>query len=304
MVEKTPSYWAPVAGHWSFEESQVTYTGADSDSRVPFGVCLSDRSMTDGSVSCRVRFTDTTDSEGRILLGYRSLDAKYLIAGLGGWKRAYTVGEHVPGFGWRGLELAGSAENFVPNEWYSQKVNLEGQRLQVSASKVRVLQHVLEKPLGRGQVGLFAFGTKPVEFDNFVVRSHQGLAFVVMKFEEPYERLYKEVIQPVAREFHLRANHVGEVFGPGIILNDIVQGIIEAEVVIVEITPVSKNENVFYELGYSHALNKPTILLAKRGRKLPFDVSGYRVLFYDNTTAGKKQTEDGLRKHLQAILRE
>jgi hypothetical protein len=304
MAKRTALNWAPVAGRWSFKESQVTYTGPDPGSRVPFGVCLSDRSMMDGSVSCCVRFTDTTDSEGRILMGYRSLDAKYLIAGLGGWKRAYTIGEHVPGFGWRGLEFAGSADNFVPNDWYSQRVNLEGQRVQVSANKVRVLQHVLEKPIGSGQVGLFAFGTSPVEFDDFVTRSYQGKAFVVMKFEPPYERLYREVIQPVARQFRLGAKHVGEVFGPGIILKDIVRGIVEAEVVIVEITPVHRNENVFYELGYSHALNKPTILLAKHGRRLPFDVSGYRVLFYDDSAKGKKQLRVGLEKHLKAIREE
>jgi len=123
-----------------------------------------------------------------------------------------------------------------------------------------------------------------------------------MQFSEPYRQLYEEVIQPVVKTFDLCAYHVGEVFGPGIILNDIAQGIVEAEVVIAEITPA--NQNVFYELGYSHALNKPTILLAERGKQLPFDVSGYRVLFYDNTIAGKKQIEDGLRKHLEAILRE
>lgn len=29
-----------------------------------------------------------------------------------------------------------------------------------------------------------------------------------------------------------------------------------------------------------------------------------RVLFYENTIAGKKQVEDGFRKHLKAILRD
>jgi nucleoside 2-deoxyribosyltransferase len=87
------------------------------------------------------------------------------------------------------------------------------------------------------------------------------------------------------------------------ILHDIAQGIVDAQIVIAEITPA--NQNVFYELGYAHALAKPTILLAERGKQpLPFDISGYRVLFYDNTIAGKKQVEDGLKKHLQAILRD
>jgi nucleoside 2-deoxyribosyltransferase len=100
----------------------------------------------------------------------------------------------------------------------------------------------------------------------------------------------------------LRAYHVGEVSGPGVILHDIAQGIVEAKIIVAEITPV--NQNVFYELGYAHALGKPTILLAERGKQLPFDVSGYRVLFYENTIAGKKHVYEGFKRHLEAILNE
>jgi hypothetical protein len=134
-----------------------------------------------------------------------------------------------------------------------------------------------------------------------VSRLH-GKVFVVMQFSELYKQLYSEVIQPVADEFGLEAYHVGEVFGPGVILNDIVQGLVEAKVVIAEVTP--SNQNVFYELGYAHALGKPAILLAERGKQLPFDITGYRCLFYENTIGGKKQVEDALRTHLASIMRE
>ena len=64
----------------------------------------------------------------------------------------------------------------------------------------------------------------------------------------------------------------------------------ESEFVIAEITPV--NANVYYELGFAHAINKPTILLADRAiDKLPFDVSPFRVLFYENTIGGKRLFE-------------
>ncbi len=60
--------------------------------------------------------------------------------------------------------------------------------------------------------------------------------------------------------------------------------------------------NVFYEVGYSHGLNKPTILLSDRKReKLPFDISGFRALFYDNTIGGKTAVEERLRSHLKNI---
>ena len=70
---------------------------------------------------------------------------------------------------------------------------------------------------------------------------------------------------------------------------------------IAEIT--APNQNVFYEIGYAHALNKPTILLAQRGKDLPFDIRSYRVIFYDDSI-GKPLIEKTLREHLQAILQE
>ena len=201
-----------------------------------------------------------------------------------------------------GLAVGGTAENLSSTHWYDIKVTTTGQRISLSVDDVRVLEHVLEKPLTGGQVGLFAWGAQAVEFSSFAFDRRPGTVFVVMQFPEPYNQLYEDVIKPVTAAFGLRTYHAGDVFGPGLILHDVAQGIVDAKVIVAEITP--PNQNVFYELGYAHALAKPTILLAERGKQLPFDISGYRVLFYDNTIGGKNQVEDGLKKHLTAILGE
>jgi hypothetical protein len=224
------------------------------------------------------------------------------MAGLGGWERAYTIGEFEPAFGGRRLAAAGSAEHLVPGHPYAVRVDITGQRIALAVDDVRVLEHVLPKPLISSQVGLFAWGDHSVEFGSFELDSRPGTVFVVMEFSEPYKQLYEDVIKPVTAGLGLSALRGDDVVGPGLILHDMAQRIIEARVIVAEITP--PNQNVFYELGYAHALAKPTILLAQRGNQLPFDVSGYRVLFYDNTIAGKSQVEDGLTKHLTAILRE
>ena len=72
--------------------------------------------------------------------------------------------------------------------------------------------------------------------------------------------------------------------------------------IIAEIT--APNQNVFYELGYAHALNKPTVLLAQRGKELPFDIRSYRVIFYEDTIGGKPVVEKTLRTHLHSILKD
>jgi nucleoside 2-deoxyribosyltransferase len=99
-----------------------------------------------------------------------------------------------------------------------------------------------------------------------------------------------------------RLDSIDELAGPGIIFEDIKRPIAEAKIVVAEIT--APNQNVFYELGYAHALNKPTILLAQRGKELPFDIRSYRVIFYDDSIGGKPALERNLQKHLEAILRE
>jgi hypothetical protein len=53
---------------------------------------------------------------------------------------------------------------------------------------------------------------------------------------------------------------------------------------------------------FAHAINKPTILLSdKRRERLPFDISGFRTLFYDNTIGGKAVVETRLQQHLDAL---
>ena len=62
------------------------------------------------------------------------------------------------------------------------------------------------------------------------------------------------------------------------------------------------NANVYFEVGYALASKKPIILLAKKDTELPFDVSGFRVLFYEDSIGGKAKVEEGLRKHLTALV--
>jgi nucleoside 2-deoxyribosyltransferase len=121
-----------------------------------------------------------------------------------------------------------------------------------------------------------------------------------MQFGEPFDTLYKQVIQPGVSNLNLKVVRIDELAGPGIVFEDIQRNISEAKIIIAEIT--APNQNVFYELGYAHALNKPTILLAQRGRDLPFDIRSYRVIFYDDTIGGKPAVEESLEKHLQAVM--
>ncbi len=121
-----------------------------------------------------------------------------------------------------------------------------------------------------------------------------------MQFTEEYTSLFKEVIDPVCTAFGYQVIRGDNVYTNGLIIEDITRSIRECSIVIADITP--NNANVYYELGFAHGIGKPAILLSDRNReKLPFDISGFRLLFYDNTIGGKTLVEEALRKHLDAI---
>jgi len=139
-----------------------------------------------------------------------------------------------------------------------------------------------------------------IRVSNYEVSTRIPRVFVAMQFSAPFNEIYSEVISKVCSDLGLEAWRADDIYGPGVIIEDITRQLIESQAIIVEITPV--NANVYYELGYAHAMGKPTILVADKNTKLPFDVSPFRVLFYENSIPGRSHFEEGLRKHLAAIF--
>jgi hypothetical protein len=302
--------WAPIAGLWSFENGRAVYRRPqieDQQAPLPFGICVSSVRFSEGKARVTIRLPKdgdgiTADTSAYLLLGYRSPRDKYLGVGLAGYHSAYTLTQFDPAVGWVAIAYAGSKENLDGEHSYDVTVGVRGQAVTLEVGGIPVLEHVLDTPLPNGQLGLLAWGRNQVEFADTSVSEEPGKVFVVMQFSAPYEELYTDVIKQTAEAFGLQAYRADEVFRPGIVLEDIISGIVEAKIVIAEIT--ERNPNVFYELGYAHALKKPTILLAESGKALPFDVSGYRCLFYANSIGGERKVEESLRKHLEAILHE
>jgi hypothetical protein len=300
-----PKKWVDVNGKWTFElkdkkDSLLSYHGNDIKIPIEYGLCLNEGRLTQGKISTLVNFS-TIVTEARILFGYYSQQNKYYTAGIGGWNQGYSIQEFIPTFGWRGLKTTGNILNILPGKDYKIEVKIFGNKITLYINDVEILEHILDEPMKGNQIGLFTVGDSNIDFKNYSYYPEMSDVFVVMQFTEPYNSLYQEVIVNVAKDFKLNPLRSDDVFGPGIILQDIIKKIIESTIIIAEISPA--NPNVFYELGYAHALGKPTILLAEKGQSLPFDIQGYRVIFYENTIKGKKSVEENLRKHLNAIIR-
>lgn len=95
-------------------------------------------------------------------------------------------------------------------------------------------------------------------------RSDQVLKHIITG---PVEQLGYEVI---------RADKISE---PGIITHQIIQHIVDAQLVVADLT--DRNPNVFYELALRHVIRKPLVQLIKKGDLIPFDVAATRIIQFD-----------------------
>lgn len=185
------------------------------------------------------------------------------------------------------------------NHDYQLEVQVTGSVVKLFVDSVQICLANVSN-VTRDQINIAARSKGEILIKTFRIKTKKPKVFVVMQFSDDYNNLYNQVIRPVCEAFGYECFRGDEYFTTGSILKDIIDAINEAAIIIADITP--NNPNVFYEVGYSHALQKPTILLSDKKRdKLPFDVSGFRTLFYDNTIGGKSEVEERLKKHLESI---
>ncbi len=309
--------WVPIIGNWEIPGSNETVNPKDrrglsflgSGKRASahgetfaMGLAVSNTTLRNGTCSVAVRFSGSfgeTEQAAGIVVGYHSPDQHYVFFELGANRSAYTVGEHEPGFGWRPIASTGEQGNLRADRDYDLRISLQGQELRMFVDDVPVMEQLLTKPLEGRQVGLIAAGNKTVSFSRFTSSGSDPRAFVAMHFAEPYDTFFRDVIDVQAKKAGYVPFRIDQQAGPGIIFQEIQREIEQSDIVIAEITP--SNPNVFYELGYAHALHKPTILLARRETQLPFDIRSYRVVFYNDTIGGKAEVEENLARHLAAI---
>lgn len=299
--------WIPILGDFTTEGRNVVFHGGEVavPQRGPgtaapqwaVGDLISNQRLGSGTISATVEFLgDPSQSACDLILAYAPDTRGFLSAGLGGGSLAsvrYFANQ------WNTISSVGLSQQLEMNRRYDLHVAARGSQVQVSIDGVDVLSATLPFPVPSAQTGIFCNGPSDISITGFDVEGQPPAAFIVMQFTPPYNELYEEVIRPVCEEMGLRAIRADDFIGPGIIIADIVRQISEANVVIAEITP--ENPNVYYEVGYAHAINKPTVLIKQKETDLPFDVSPFRVLFYEDSIAGKRAVEEGLRKHLQAI---
>ncbi|MHA8070179.1 hypothetical protein ACS6L2_12910 [Aquirufa ecclesiirivi] len=298
--------WTALFGTYTERKNEIIFKGKKiknetGEMRSAYANIMSDQYFSGGKISAEISFKNfetNLANQCEIIIFYDPSSSHFLSAGIGGSFFMYSIRSFTNK--WENHAVSGEYTNLKTKHFYKLEVEVKGSTISMNVDGITVLVTTLPFIIPISQVGLFCLGTDEIIIKNYKIHSERPKAFVVMQFSSPFNELYQDVIKPICDECKLNVLRADETYGPGLIIADITKEISESRIVIAEISPT--NSNVYYEVGYAHALNKPTILIAEKGIRLPFDISPFRTLFYENSIAGKRVVEEGFRKHIKAVL--
>jgi hypothetical protein len=114
--------------------------------------------------------------------------------------------------------------------------------------------------------------------DKTLSTAPKPFVFVLMPFDKMFDDVYVLGIKETAKEVGAYAERVDEqIFNEGI-LERVFNQINKADVIIADMT--GRNPNVFYEVGYAHALEKTVLLLTQKADDIPFDLKNRQHIVY------------------------
>ena len=287
------------------------------------GLALTNHTMLNGRINATVIIEREVapNSVCELVFAHNIKSKAHLAAGIGGggfysvraWAPAVTTQQGASSSQgpakstWLPIDVGGDKRNLRSGIPYEISVAVAGLTVTLQIDGVAVAASTLPPPglAAPGQFGIFCFGESDITISNFRAQIERPKAFIVMQFSSPYNEVYSHVIKDVCDKFKINPIRADEIYGPGIIIKDVVDKIADSQVIIADISP--DNLNVYFEVGYALALRKPIILLAQRrapSSSLPFDLSPFRVLFYDDSIGGKPNLEKELSAHLRKIFGE
>lgn len=114
--------------------------------------------------------------------------------------------------------------------------------------------------------------------DETLFTSPKPFIFVLMPFKEDFDDIYISGIKETAIGVGAYAERVDEQNYKEGILERIFNQINKADVIVADMT--GRNPNVFYEVGYAHALGKIVLLLTQNVDDIPFDLKHRQHIVY------------------------
>jgi|GluameStandDraft_1065615.scaffolds.fasta_scaffold01814_14 hypothetical protein len=102
--------------------------------------------------------------------------------------------------------------------------------------------------------------------------------FVLMPFSEDFNDVYQLGIKTACQSEKVYCERVDEQYYEGSMLDRIYNQIQHADYIVADMS--TKNPNVFYEVGFAHALQKKVILITQEENDIPFDLKHFYHIIY------------------------
>lgn len=105
--------------------------------------------------------------------------------------------------------------------------------------------------------------------------------FVIQTFDGgKYDRRYQETVKPALEKAGVEPQRADDILGLNPIIDKIERAIESAAICVAEVS--EDNPNVWMELGYALAMNRPAVILCDKAvrSRLPFDIQHRPVILY------------------------
>jgi len=293
-------------GNFEKQEDKLIFSGGTVANNQPLvGLYIFDQWFLDGEIETEIIFEgDITQSICDVVFSFEPINYTMLTVGLGNSVQFCCI-KYYDGFNknWNMLACQGSLNQIIPNNPYKLKLIKTGSYIKVFVNDIYILGYILlfnNFHLFPRQIGFWCSSFGQIVIKNFKVKTNLAKAFVIMPFKSPFNEFYEKIIKKVCKDLNIEVKRGDEIISTNVVMQDIIQDINYSNFIIAEVSEI--NPNVYYELGYAHALNKPVILLAKKDTKIPFDISPYRIIYYDDNIIFKDELENKLKLYLKSMI--
>jgi len=141
------------------------------------------------------------------------------------------------------------------------------------------------------------FAPKVFEVPHSVEVQHDLVA-IMMPFDAAFAPVH-DAINDACVKASLRSKRADDIWANSTIIQDIVDLICAAEIVVVDFS--GKNSNVMYETGIAHTLGKHVVPITQSLEHVPFDLQSHRVLPYHPNIEGLSRLTEELKSRLLTI---
>lgn len=128
-------------------------------------------------------------------------------------------------------------------------------------------------------------------------RYRSGTAFIMMWMDPKHPELtdVADAVRSVFRSFGIRAIRADDIEHEGVISERVLNEIRTSEFLFADLS--GTRPNVYYEVGFAHALDKRVLLFRKAGTEIHFDLAAYNCPEYENL----RDLKDKLTKRLVSV---